>query len=71
MIEVAIAALHSLREMHVFQMHRFREFAPIVPIDLVVVEIEQVAFAIVLENRAEDPAVSVIIGKLGVLELWI
>src|SRR6266403_2913770 len=52
-------------------MHGLRELLRIVIVDLVVVEIEQVALPIVFENRAEDPAVSVIIGELGVLKLWI
>ena len=34
-------------------------------------QIEQVAFAIVFEDGAEDPAVAVIIGELGVLQLRI
>ena len=70
-IEMAIDALHSVREMHVFQMNCLGEFLRIIVRDLVVVEIEQVAFAIVFEDRAKDPAVSVIIGKLRVLQLRI
>src|SRR5947208_15025559 len=50
-------------------MHGLCELLRIVIFDLVVVEIEQVALPIVFENRAEDPAVSVIIGELGVLKL--
>ena len=34
-------------------------------------QIEQIAFAILLEDGAEDPAVAVIIGELRVLELRI
>src|SRR5216110_3412292 len=52
-------------------MHGLCELLRIVIFDLVVVEIEQVALPIVFENRAEDPAVSVIIGELGVLKLRI
>ena len=40
-------------------------------VDLVVLEIKQGAFAVVFENGAKDPAVSVIIGKLGMFELRI
>ena len=40
-------------------------------VDLVILEIEQVAFTIVFENRTKYPAVSVIIGELGVFELRI
>ena len=57
--------------MHIFQMHCLREFLRIIIVDLVVIEIEQGAFTIVFENRAKDPAVSVIIGELGVFELRI
>ena len=70
-IEMAIAALHPMREMHVFQVHGFRKLPRIVVVDLVVIEIEEVAFAIVFENRAKNPPVSVIIGELGVFELGI
>ena len=70
-IEVAVSALHAVREMHIFQVHGFCEFFRIVVVDRVVVEIEQVAFAIVFENRAKDPAVPMVVGELGVLELRI
>ena len=70
-IEMAIPALHPFGEVHILQMDRLGEFVPIVVVDLVVLEIEQIAFAIVFENRTEDPAMSVIIGELGVLELRI
>ncbi len=69
--EMAIDALHAAREMDVFQMHRFGEFLRIVVRDLVVVQIEQVAFAILLEDGAEDPAVAVVVGELRVLQLRI
>ncbi len=68
---MAIAALHPVGEMNIFQVNCFRELPRIAVVDLVIVEIEQVAFAIVFEDCAEDPAVSVIIGKLGVFELRI
>ena len=57
--------------MHVLQVDRLREFLRIVVRDLVVVEVEQVAFAILLEDRAENPAVAVVIGELRVLQLRI
>ena len=66
-VEMAIDALHAVREMHVFQMNRLGKFLRIVVSDDVVVEIEQVAFAIVFEDGAENPAVTVIIGELRVL----
>ena len=69
--EMAIRALHPFRQMHVLQVDRLREFLRIVVRDFVVAQIEQIAFAIVLEDGAEDPAVAVIIGELRVLELRI
>ena len=38
--EMAIAALHAVREVHVFQVHRFRELFRIAIVDLAVVDIE-------------------------------
>ena len=70
-VEMAIAALHSVREMHVLQMNGLRKFLRIVMRDHVVIQIEQVAFAIVFEDGAKNPAVSVIIGELRVLQLRI
>ena len=70
-IKMAVAALHPVREVHVFQVHCFCKFPRIVIADLVVIEIEQVAFAIVFENRAEHPAVPMVISKLCVFELRI
>ena len=69
--EMAIRALHSMREMDVLQVDCLRKLVGIVVRDLVVAEIEQIAFAIVLEDRAKNPAMPVVIGKLGVLELGI
>ena len=70
-VEMAITALHAVRQMHVFQVHRLGKFPRIAIIDLVVVEIEQVAFSVMFKNGAEDPAVTVIIGKLRVFKLRI
>ena len=69
--EMAIDALHSLREMDVLQVNRLREFLRIVVRDFVVAQIEQIAFAVLLEDRAKHPAVAVIVGKLRVLQLRI
>src|ERR1043166_3076583 len=70
-LEMAVRALHSVREVDVFEVNRLGEFIRIVVWNLVVAQIEQIAFAIVLEDRAENPAVAVVIGKLGVLQLRI
>ena len=69
--EMAIDALHAVREMHIFQVHRFGEFLRVVMRDRMIVEVEHGAFAVVFEDGAKDPAVPVVVGKLGVLELRI
>ena len=71
LFEMAISALHSVCEMDVFQVDRFRELVRIVVRDFVIGKIEQVAFAIVLEDRAENPAVPVVIGELRMFEFRI
>src|SRR5207249_1637703 len=50
------------------QVPSVRKVPGIVAVAPVVIEIEQVAFAVVFENRAKDAAVSVIISELGVPE---
>ena len=69
--EMAIHALHAMRQVHVLQVNGLREFVRIVVRDFVVAQVEQIAFAIVLEDGAKNPAVAVVIGKLGVLQLRI
>ena len=72
LLDSASAGLGAgLRQMHVLQVDCLRELIGIVVWDLVVAQIEQIAFAIVLENRTKNPAMPVVIGKLGVLELAI
>ena len=44
-------------------------FLRIVGRDDLAVGVEQIALAVALEHRAEVPAVAVIVGELGVLEL--
>jgi hypothetical protein len=69
--EMAVRALHSMRQMHILQLNCLREFVRIVLGDFVVAQIEQITFAIVFEDCPENPAVTVVIGKLGVLEFRI
>ena len=68
-IEVAIDALHPIGQVDILQVDRLGELLRIVVRDDLVVEVEQVALAVFLEHGAEDPAVAVVIGKLGVLQL--
>ena len=69
LLEVAVDAVHPFFQMDVFEVHRFLELIGIVERDLLVVLVEQVAFAVVLEDGAEDPAMAVEVGKLRVLQL--
>ena len=46
-----------------------RHFCGIVGRDDLAVRVEQVALAVALEHRAEVPAMAVIVGELGVLQL--
>ena len=71
LLEMAVDAMHSLFQVDVFQVHGLLEFVRIVERNLVVVGVEQIAFAVVLEDRAENPSVTVEIGELRVLELLV
>ena len=71
-VEMAIAALHPVREMHVFQMHRLGEFSRIVRDQSCCRRrSSRLPLRSCLEDGAENPAVPVVIGKLRVLELRI
>ena len=61
--EVAVGALHAFFEMDVGEVHGFAEAVGIIEGDLVAVFVEPVAFAVVVEDGAEDPAVTVEIGE--------
>ena len=50
-------------------MHRLFEFFGIFGRHLLALCIQQIAFAVALEHRPEIPAVTVVVGKLGVLQL--
>ena len=71
LLEVAVDAVHSFFQMDVFEVHRLLELVGIVEWNYLVVLVEQVAFAIVLEDGAEDPAMTVEVGELGVLQLLV
>src|SRR6185436_3685287 len=70
-VEVAIDALHPVREMGVLQVDSPGKLFRIVMRDDLIVEVKQVSPAVLLEHGTENPAVSVVIGKLVVLERWI
>ena len=71
LFEMAVRALHPVREMDILQVNGLRELLRIAVRDFVVVEIEKIAFAIVLEDGAENPAMAVVIGELSVLQFRI
>ena len=71
LLEMAVHAMHALLQMDGLHMHRFLELLGIVGIDNLAFGVEQIALAVLLEDRAEIPAMTVIIGKLRILELWI
>ena len=71
LLEVAVNAVHPFFEMNVFEVHGLPKFVGIVERDRLVVFIEQVALAIVLEDRAEDPSMTVEVAELGVLQLLV
>src|SRR5713226_4344274 len=69
--EVAIIALHAFFEMNIRQVYRFPEALGIVESDLLAVLVQQIPLAIVVENRAKNPAVPVKISKLRGLQLLV
>ena len=71
LIEMAVRALHSLFQMNVRKVHRLAESLWIVERNNLVVLVEPVPFSIVFVDAAKNPAVPVVIGKLGMLELRI
>src|ERR1700730_3574679 len=62
--EVAIIALHTFFEMEVGKMDGFQETVGVFKGHGISVFVEPIAFAIVIEDGAEDPAVPVEIGEL-------
>ena len=67
--EMAVDAMHAEIDMDRVEMHRLLEFLRVVGRDDVVGVVEQVALAVAFVDGAEIPAVSVVVGELGVLEL--
>ena len=67
-VEMTVRALHPFCQVDVLEVHGVLEVAVL---DNVVVEVETIAFLVLLEDRAEQPSMAVIIGKLRVLQLRI
>ena len=67
--KVTIDAMHTLVEVDRRHVHGFLELLRIVVRDHITLVVEQVALAIATENGSKVPAMTVIIGKLGVVQL--
>ncbi|GBF31236.1 hypothetical protein MnTg04_01193 [bacterium MnTg04] len=65
--EMTVDTVHTLVEVHRRQMHGFLKFLRIVIGDDMAVGIEEPAGLVAFLNRSEIPAMTVIIGELGVL----
>jgi hypothetical protein len=70
-VEVTVHALHAAGEVDVFEVHGLFEFVGVVVRDFLVLKGEQIAFAVFFEHGAEDPAVTVVVGKLRLLEFGV
>src|SRR5260370_184087 len=69
--KVAIIALHPFFEMDIGEVDGFPETVGIIEGDLLSVLVQPVPFAVVIEHRAENPAVAVKIGELRGLQLLV
>jgi len=69
--KVTVHAVHPLGQVNVFKMDGFGELLRSVVRNDVIIQIQQIAPAVLLEHRAEDPAMPVIIRELRLLELRI
>ena len=63
--------MHALVEVNRRHVHGFFELVWIVIRDDFAAIVEQVTLAIATEDGAKVPAVTVVIGELGVVQLWI
>ena len=71
LLEMAVDALHAFFQVNVLEVDGLLEFVGIIEGDRLVFGVEQRAFAVVLENGAEDPAVAVEVSELSVLQLLV
>src|SRR5882762_2251510 len=68
LLEMAVDAMHAPFEMDIFEVDCLVEFLRIIEGHRLILRVQQGAFAIVPEYRAEDPAMAMEVGKLRVLE---
>jgi len=71
LFKMAVNAVHPLFQMNIFQMNSLLEFVRIIERDWVAIFIQKNTFAIVLESSPENPAVTVEVCELRVLEVLI
>src|SRR5262249_13758414 len=71
LLEVAVNAVHALFEVDVFQVDSLGEFLWIGSRNDAAILVEQISLAVALEHRAENPAVAVKVGELGVLQILV
>src|SRR5260370_21649697 len=69
--EMAVAALHSFLEIDVGEVDGFAETVGIVERDLLAFLVEPIPFAVVVNNRAEDPTMAVEISELRGFQLLV
>src|SRR5580704_16660652 len=62
--KMAVVALHAFFEMDVGEVHGFSEAVGSIETDLFAVLVEPVPFAVVIEDGAKNPAVTMKIGEL-------
>lgn len=70
-IEVAIDALHAPGKVDILQVNRLGKLLRIIVSDRLIVQRLQRALAVFLENRPEDPSVTMVVGELRVFQLGI
>ena len=69
LLEVAVHAVHAFFEVNVREVHGLFEFIGIFGVDDFIFGIKQIALAVAFVNRAENPAVAVKIGELGLVRV--
>src|SRR5271155_1043063 len=71
LFEMAVNTMHSLFQMDVLQVDSLFELVRIIERNLVVLSIQKISFAIVLESLPENPSVAMEVFELSVLEVFV
>src|SRR5439155_27133013 len=69
--KMAIDALHAAVQVNILEVDGFSELLRSISRNNLVIQIQEVAFAVLLEDSAENPAMPMIVGELRVLEFRI